>query len=136
MVPASFTGGVSSRNLSDMNTKIIGDFGEDYVCSYIREQGMRVLARNFRFGREEIDIIAEDKGAIVFIEVKARSGVLYGLPAEAVNKTKQRSIIRAAVGYLKINKLTDRRVRFDVASVLDNELKYIKSAFDTTGMLR
>ena len=119
-----------------MNTKIIGDFGEDYVCSYIREQGMRVLARNFRFGREEIDIIAEDKGAIVFIEVKARSGVLYGLPAEAVNKTKQRSIIRAAVGYLKSNKLTDRRVRFDVASVLDNELKYIKSAFDTTGMLR
>lgn len=119
-----------------MNTKIVGNYGEDYAVNYITEQGMRVLARNFRFGREEIDIIAEDKGAIVFIEVKARNGVWYGLPAEAVTKAKQMSIIRAALYYLKINKLIDRKVRFDVASILDNEIKYIKSAFDTTGMLR
>ena len=119
-----------------MNTKQIGDFGEDYACAYIKEQGMRVLKRNFRFGREEIDIIAEDKGTIVFIEVKARGGVAYGLPAEAVTKSKQRSIIRAAAGYLKINGFLNRSVRFDVAAVLDDEIKYIKNAFDTTGMYR
>lgn len=119
-----------------MNTKQIGDLGEELTCAYVKEKGMKILARNFRFGKEEIDIIAEDRGTVVFIEVKARSGVRYGQPDEAVTKFKQRSVIRAAVGYLKINNLLNRSVRFDVSSILEDNIKYIKNAFDTTGMYR
>ena len=116
------------------NTRQSGTEGEDFACAYIAEQGMKIVQRNFRFGHEEIDIVARDGSVLVFVEVKARQNASRGLPAEAVTRAKQRSIIRAAMGYLKINHLTDSRVRFDVAAICGREIKYIKAAFDATGI--
>ena len=116
-----------------MNTRQSGSEGEDFVCAYIQEQGMKILQRNYRFGREEIDIIAKDRDVLVFIEVKARLSAAKGLPEEAVTRQKQRSIIFAAKGYLKQNNLFSSRMRFDVAAVLGYEIKYIMAAFDATG---
>ena len=117
-----------------MNTKQLGDRGEDYACEYIRKLGMTVLTRNFRYGKEEVDIIAQDGEVLVFVEVKARADWRHGLPEEAVTPSKQRSIIRTALWYMKQNHLLDSRVRFDVAAILNNELKYYKNAFDATGV--
>ena len=117
-----------------MNSRMIGSGAETLAAAYIEENGMKLLARNFHFGREEIDLIARDGGTLVFIEVKYRFYTRRGLPAEAVNKTKQRSIARAAVYYMKTNGLLNSRVRFDVAAVLGDEITYIKNAFDTTSM--
>ncbi len=115
------------------NTRRAGSEGEDFACGYITEQGMKILERNYHFGREEIDIIAKDNGVVAFIEVKARKNADKGLPEEAVTKAKQRAIIHAAFGYLKSNHLLDSRVRFDVAAITGQKIKYIKGAFDATG---
>ena len=117
-----------------IDCRMIGSGAETLAAAYIEENGMKLLARNFHFGREEIDLIARDGGTLVFIEVKYRFDTRRGLPAEAVNKTKQRSIARAAVYYMKTNGLLNSRVRFDVAAVLGDEITYIKNAFDTTSM--
>ena len=117
-----------------MNNRGIGAEAETLVAAYIEENGMKLLGRNFHFGREEIDLIARDGDTTVFIEVKYRYDTRRGLPQEAVTKTKQRSIVRAAVYYMKLNGLLNSRVRFDAAAVLGDEITYIKNAFDTTSM--
>ncbi len=115
-----------------MNTRLSGSQGEDFAAAYIQEQGMKIVARNYRFGREEINIIAKDGDVNVFIEVKARKSDAKGRPEEAVTPAKQRAIIFAAIGYLKKNGLLDSRMRFDVAAISGTEIKYIKAAFDTS----
>ena len=119
----------------NVNTRQAGNDGEDFACAYIQEQGMKILVRNFRFGREEIDIIAKDGDIVVFIEVKARQSAAMGRPEEAVTAQKRRAIIYAATGYLKQNRLLESRIRFDVAAICGREIKYIKAAFDGTGAL-
>lgn len=119
-----------------MNTHRLGDEGEDFTCEYITRMGMKILARNYRFGKEEIDIIARDGKTCVFIEVKARNADLHGMPAEAVTPYKQRAIARTALAYLKTHALLDCSVRFDVAAIYQGKMDYIKNAFDTTGILR
>ena len=86
-----------------MNTRQSGNEGEDFACAYIEEQGMKILARNYRFGKEEIDIIAKDGNAIVFIEVKAREGAAKGRAEEAVTPWKRRSIRKFKLGLNIIN---------------------------------
>jgi len=119
-----------------MSTTISGADGEMLACAYIEKQGMRIVERNCRMGHEEIDIIARDGDVLCFIEVKARSTARFGLPQEAVTRSKQASVARAAMGYIKKKRLFNTRVRFDVAAVLDGEITYIKNAFDTTGLFR
>ena len=119
-----------------MNPTSAGQWGEELVCGYIHEIGMQILKRNYRCGREEIDIIARDGDVTVFIEVKQRENTLKGLPQEAVTRFKQRAIIRTALGYMKQNHLLNSRVRFDVAAVLGSDITYIKNAFDATGVIR
>lgn len=86
----------------------------------------------------EIDIIAEDKGTICFIEVKARHSDRRGSSKEAVSNRKQRQISKAALSFLKENKLWERSARFDVVSIDfagDNpRIDLIKNAFDLAKM--
>lgn len=95
-----------------------GQLGEDAAVAALCRAGYRILARNYRaapFG--EIDVIAEEGGFLVFIEVKTRTGLQRGLPREAVDRRKQQRLIRAAYRYLST--LPDERpCRFDVAEVL------------------
>jgi putative endonuclease len=79
-----------------MTTSEIGRRGEGAAVGYLEARGMRVLDRNYRFGREEIDIVAfeptpaNDGGMIVFVEVKARSGTGFGRPEAAVDQASRR----------------------------------------------
>ena len=100
-----------------MYTQKIGRFGEDEAEKYLKQKGYKILERNFKCKRGEIDIIALDKDEIVFIEIKARISLKYGLPSEAVTKYKLKHIYKTAEYYLYIRNLGKERVRIDVIEV-------------------
>lgn len=99
-----------------------GAIGEEQAVKYLINCGFKIIGRNFRYSRfGELDIIAEEGEYICFIEVKTRSGTIYGPPCEAVGAKKQRSIRNLAEIYMKIHNMKDRYVRFDVAEVMIEE---------------
>ncbi len=111
----------------------LGVRGEEIAVDLLKKNGYRIIARNYRTKLGEIDIIATQAGTICFVEVKARKSIKFGLPEESVATTKQKHAARAALFYLKQNKLFDKKARFDVVSILfdaeKNESKLIKNAF-------
>jgi putative endonuclease len=110
-----------------------GTRGEDAAVRHLKEKGYRILARNFRFERAEVDIVAEDNGVLVFVEVKTRGPNALGDPEDAVTATKCEQLTTAAEGYLYINKLDGRECRFDVVAVRVNgpavAVRHIEDAF-------
>ncbi len=91
--------------------------GEDAAAAALRERGYRIVARNVRLRRGELDIIAEDHGTLVFVEVKTRRSRAYGTPAEAVTPAKRRALATLALAYLGRRGLCGRACRFDVVEV-------------------
>ncbi len=100
-----------------MSTKELGDLAERIAVAFLEMKGYTILATNYRFQRNEIDVVARTGGRIVFVEVKCRTGPGRGLPCEAVGPAKMRRIVRAARGYLSERGLAERPSRFDVVSV-------------------
>ncbi|MBB6332594.1 putative endonuclease [Chryseobacterium sediminis] len=111
-----------------------GKIAEDLAVEHLIKNGYKILVRNFRFKKNEIDIIAEKDNLIIIAEVKARSTDTFMLPHEAVTKTKIKSIVSAANHYLEeFNK--DNEVRFDIISVLPDSnrnlmIDHIADAFE------
>jgi putative endonuclease len=101
----------------------LGRRGEDAAAAFLEGKGLRVMDRNYRFGREEVDVVCFEPtpdnqgGMIVFVEVKARSGDGFGAPEAAVDEAKQRAIMRVAEAYLHERRLMPSPVRFDVVAV-------------------
>ena len=116
-----------------MNNRAFGGQGEADARAFLERRGMQVLQMNFRRPTGEIDIIARQRRTIVFVEVKRRSSLRFGRPAEAVDRAKQGHILRTAALYLQENGLEDSPVRFDVVEVLPGEIRHIEGAFDATG---
>lgn len=117
----------------------IGRLGETYAADYLVRQGYEILEKNYRKQCGEVDIIARDRGALVFIEVKTRRSSLYGSPHDAVDQRKQRQLSKIAQEYLVSRRLQDIVARFDVLGVtLDQQnrlikVELIKDAFDYVG---
>jgi len=112
-----------------------GRHGEELAVHFLSRQGYRIIARNYRVSCGEVDIIAQESGVLVFIEVKTRTGSGYGHPAESVTFRKRQQISKAALVYLGKERLMDRPARFDVVSVLlrqgaEPQVEVIKNAFD------
>ena len=101
-----------------------GKIGEDIAVSYLNEKGYQIIERNFECTQGEIDIIAKDKKELVFIEVKTRASVLYGLPKEAVDKTKKKHIYKSAEYYIYLKHLENAPIRIDVIEVYKKNDKY------------
>ena len=95
----------------------LGKAGEDLACRELERRGYAVLARRYRTRFGEIDIVADDHGVIVFVEVKARTSKRYGSAAEAVSFRKRRRIGAMALDYLAWTGGLDRRCRFDVVAI-------------------
>lgn len=112
----------------------LGKFGEESAIDLLKTNGYRILARNYKTKLGEIDIIARDKDTVCFIEVKTRHSDRFGLPQEAISRSKQRHIAKVALVFLKENNLLDKRARFDVISIMHSEdtskLDLIKNAFE------
>ena len=112
-----------------------GKSGEELAVSYLRREGYKIIERNYRTMLGEIDIIADHKGCICFVEVRAKNNSAFGLPEETILKKKQLQISKAALAYIKKFKLEDKSCRFDVVSISgidgpDPIIKLIKDAFD------
>lgn len=101
-----------------------GRIGEDLATEYLQKQGYEIIQKNFECRQGEIDIIAKDKKELVFIEVKTRASVLYGLPKEAVDNTKKKHIYQAAEFYLYCKHLENEPVRIDVIEVYKKKNEY------------
>ncbi len=95
----------------------LGRVGEDVAVQALRTRGYRILERNVRLRHGELDVIAEEAGELVFVEVKARRSGTHGTPAEAVGARKQRALARLAMAYLVRRRLGERACRFDVVEV-------------------
>jgi putative endonuclease len=110
----------------------LGKQGEEIAVTYLLKLGYIILDKNWRAGRNEIDIIARDKDFLVIIEVKARSKGGFAEPEEAVTRDKQQSLIRAANSYIfRKNIMWD--TRFDIISIIHNKeetrINHLKDAF-------
>ena len=113
------------------NKRRIGREYEDIAANFLIKNGLNILNRNFYTKAGEIDIIAEDGDTIVFTEVKYRRSNSYGFPEESVDFRKQQRIRRGARVYLYLNHINENsvNVRFDVVSVYDSHIKWLKAAF-------
>lgn len=114
----------------------LGKAGEEEVCKWLISKGHTILERNWRAGKQEIDIISLDRDGIHFVEVKSRTAPVQGEPEEAVNPAKQRNIVKAARRFmtLKGNELSDNlEIWFDIAAVTfdggDVRLNFFPGAF-------
>ncbi|GAB6161159.1 YraN family protein [Desulfothermus naphthae] len=113
--------------------KRLGNTGEDIAINFFKKRGYKILERNFRTKKGEIDLIVEGEGQLVFVEVKTRSSKNFGDPLEFVNISKQKRILAAALFYLTKNKLWQKNIRFDIIGITKRgekiEIKHEKEAF-------
>jgi putative endonuclease len=106
-----------------------GRKGERIACRFLLRQGYDVLARRYRGGSGELDIIALEGETLVFIEVKTRSSSDFGQPWEFVDWQKQQILRRTAEEFIADNDLGRYGYRFDIVSVLGNEVTLFRNAF-------
>lgn len=117
----------------------LGQRGERYAERWLRRRGYRIVAGGCRTRYGEIDLIAVQGETIVFVEVKTRRSGELGDAAAAVDATKQQHIARAALAFLKENRLLEYAVRFDVIALVwpDDakrpQLQHIENAFEPLG---
>ena len=127
----------TTANPPPSDNKSVGNLGEEIAANLLLAGGFRILERNFRCKGGEVDIIARDPAekSLVFIEVKTRRGLSYGVPQLAVTPFKQRQISKATLSWLSKNRLHDTNARFDVIAILlhtdgTHQIEHIKNAFD------
>lgn len=108
-----------------------GKSSEDVAANYLKDKGYIILERNWRFHKNEIDIIAMDGSYLVFVEVKARKTGQHGYGYEAVDRKKQQLIKKVAEAYLIFThrNLTETPCRFDVVSIDGGNISMFKNAF-------
>jgi len=110
-----------------------GRFGEEEASMYLQRKGYEILHRNWRSGKDELDIVARHDDALVFVEVKTRTGNTMGEPWESVDARKQEALARSAEAYIQ-HFMIQSEVQFDIVSVVispekDIWIDHIENAF-------
>ena len=118
-----------------MNNKILGKIGENIAVTFLQHKGYRILYRNWHCSFGEIDIVAQEKDFVAFVEIKTRTNLDFGPPYSAVNDIKQARLIKLAQVFLKRYGMTDSPCRIDVISISVGknnkvaDIELIKDAF-------
>ncbi|HEY3737660.1 MAG TPA: YraN family protein [Jatrophihabitans sp.] len=118
----------------------VGRYGEELAASHLGQQGMEILARNWRCPEGELDIIGREDGALIFVEVKTRSTTAFGDPAEAITPAKAQRIHRLALRWLAEQRAGGNslgnwsELRFDVVTIVrlaegGPKLRHLRGAF-------
>ena len=112
----------------------LGKLGEDLAVNALSADGYKIVERNAKIYKREVDVIAVDGDLLVFIEVKARSDHSFGKPLEAIDNKRQARLRKAAQLYIMRKKLKSTSVRFDVVTVdftnnPKGEVEIVKNAF-------
>ena len=117
----------------------LGALGERVAARWLAHKGWWIRDRRFRSGHRDIDIVAQRRELVAFVEVKARSGDRFGDPVEAVNWEKQRELRRSAQVWVSRFGLPGENYRFDVVGVLVSPLgvrvKHVENAFRITSVI-
>jgi putative endonuclease len=110
-----------------------GRRGEALAAARLEQEGYRILDRNPRGGGGEVDLVADDRGTVVFVEVRSRASIRFGGAAASVTREKQARVSRAALAYLAARGWLERPARFDVVAVEGEagaeRLEVIRDAF-------
>ncbi len=111
----------------------IGQTGEERAALYLQEHGLRIVTRNYRTKRGELDIIADDAGTLCFVEVRLRANSIFGSPLDTVGAKKQKRLTYAAMEYLakNVSIMNKCPCRFDVLSIerCPPRVIWVKNAF-------
>ena len=122
------------NELKDRRKIVTGKTGEGIASGFLTQNGYQILDVNYRCPIGEIDIVAREKGELVFVEVKTRKSSALGYPVQAVGTAKQKKMSQLALWYLRDKKVGDAPVRFDVVAILllpsGNDIRLIRNAFD------
>ena len=120
--------------------RTLGRMGENLALAHLQNMGYKILIQNYRIRLGELDIIADDAGTLVFVEVKARIGQRGEWPFESITQRKQRQLSKVALEFISQHQLQDKPARFDVVGVLFDatqplllqtaKCQVIKNAFD------
>ncbi len=110
----------------------LGKKGEQLAVEYLQKKGYKILNRNWRFKKAEVDIIAQKKDVLAVVEVKTRSTDYFGNPQDFVNQKKIQLLVEAINEYVTSKDL-DCEVRFDIIAILKNKstfkIEHLKDAF-------
>jgi putative endonuclease len=113
-----------------------GLWGERQAARYLAGKGYKIIGKRFRIGpKDEIDLIAREGDALIFIEVKTRANEAFARPLAAVGRAKQYNQARAAVRYLKRLKTQPASFRFDVVEIIGKPgkeqplIRHVENAF-------
>ena len=112
-----------------MSSREEGLRGEETAIKTLKRRGYKIVERNHRNRLGEIDVIAEEGGCLVFVEVKKRNTPSFGEAVCAIDEKKKRHLVRAALFYLKTHRWPDRSIRFDVIGIDADRIKLVKNAF-------
>lgn len=116
--------------IAPKRTTTVGGDKERLACDYLQAKGLRLLERNYRCKRGEIDLVMHERGTLVFVEVRFRASSRFGTPAETVDIHKQRKLAAAAAHYLQRNQ-TNPPCRFDVIAFSGSDrIDWIQDAFN------
>jgi len=114
----------------------LGQKGEEIALKHLLSKSYQLIYKNWRHGKDEIDIIVTQNDFIIFVEVKTRTNNYFGEPQEFVTKSKQNFMKRAANAYIEKYK-EEKEVRFDVVSIILNhketKINHIEDAFNAIG---
>lgn len=103
----------------------LGRYGEEAAAAFARRKGWRILDRNWRYGRVELDMVARDGQELVFVEVKTRTAGGMGHPADALTPAKRAHVRKAAQAWLSAHDAWDRPCRFDVLCLVHDGTTFI-----------
>lgn len=111
----------------------LGELGERIAERWLRARGWRILARRFRSGHRDLDLVVARNGMVAFVEVKARRGARFGDPVQAVHWRKQREMARSALVWVDRHGAANLSYRFDVIGVLVEgsrvRIRHVENAF-------
>jgi putative endonuclease len=97
----------------------LGKWGEDLAADYLQRKGYTIIERDWKSGKRDLDIIAQDGNVIVFVEVKTRRNRLFGEPEESVDYHKLQNLQQAISHYVKFKHIR-QEIRFDIISIVGN----------------
>lgn len=113
-----------------INKRAVGKEYEIKAANFLKQLGYKILEKNYTTKQGEIDIIAFIHDTYIFVEVKFRQNDKKGYPFEMVTKSKQRKIMKTAISYCLKKKLFGNPMRFDIISILENDITHYKNAFE------
>lgn len=110
--------------------QIQGQAGEDQALAYLERNGLTPVERNFRCKAGEIDLIMQERGTLVFVEVRKRADIAYGGAAASVTARKRKRLITAAQVYLQRYRMPPP-CRFDVVAIDGSSIEWLKNAIES-----